>query len=149
MEVYGSVRISRTEMVQQASLLNGFLLHLPDRPEQRAREEASKNEVDGKPYITSANNGAIRVLDDGLTLTIPANKFATPGLKAAIATIIQANDFGLSKASKAAHVRGPSPSTCRRRSESLVAGNGQGTANLNELTRRKKLLERLLQNTRF
>ena len=54
MQVYESVRISRTERMQEASLLNGFLLHLPDGPEQRARDAASQNEVEGKPYITSS-----------------------------------------------------------------------------------------------
>ena len=44
--------------VHQASFANGLIIHLPDGPVQRARDEAMRAEVDGKPFAESANHWA-------------------------------------------------------------------------------------------
>jgi len=53
--VWQSVRILRTSQMQEASLINGKLWHFPDGPEQRARDAATRAEVEGRQFTTSAN----------------------------------------------------------------------------------------------
>ena len=48
-------RVRRTSQMQTASLVNGKLWHFPDGPEQRARDEAMKPEVEGKHFLRSPN----------------------------------------------------------------------------------------------
>jgi salicylate hydroxylase len=55
LEVFEKVRIKRSYQMQEASLLNGKLWHFPDGPQQRARDAATKAEVEGKHFLSSAN----------------------------------------------------------------------------------------------
>lgn len=55
LHVWESVRMLRTSQMQEASLVNGKLWHFPDGPEQRARDAATRAEVEGRQFTTSAN----------------------------------------------------------------------------------------------
>lgn len=55
LQVFQQVRMKRSSQMQEASLLNGKLWHFPDGPEQRARDEATRPEVEGKHFLSSAN----------------------------------------------------------------------------------------------
>lgn len=55
LEVFEQVRIKRSYQMQEASLLNGKLWHFADGPEQRARDAAMRPEVEGKHFLSSAN----------------------------------------------------------------------------------------------
>ena len=55
LEVFEQVRMKRCYQMQEASLLNGKLWHFPDGPEQRARDRDMKPEVEGKHFLSSAN----------------------------------------------------------------------------------------------
>jgi salicylate hydroxylase len=55
LSVFEKERIMRTSQMQQASLINGKLWHFKDGPEQRARDEAMRAEVEGKHFSESAN----------------------------------------------------------------------------------------------
>ncbi|KAF2801272.1 salicylate hydroxylase [Mytilinidion resinicola] len=55
LEVFEQVRMKRSYQMQEASLLNGNIWHFPDGPEQRARDEAMRPEVEGKHFLSSAN----------------------------------------------------------------------------------------------
>jgi salicylate hydroxylase len=55
LEVFEQVRMKRSYQMQEASLLNGKLWHFADGPEQRARDGATRAEVEGKHFISSAN----------------------------------------------------------------------------------------------
>jgi salicylate hydroxylase len=55
LKAFESLRLQRTRHVQEASLFNGKIWHYPDGPEQRARDEAMKPEVDGQHFVTSPN----------------------------------------------------------------------------------------------
>lgn len=55
LEVFEQVRIQRSYQMQDASLLNGKLWHFADGPEQRARDAAMRPEVEGKHFLSSAN----------------------------------------------------------------------------------------------
>ncbi|KAK1763153.1 hypothetical protein QBC33DRAFT_459986 [Phialemonium atrogriseum] len=48
-------RIRRSGEMREASLVNGLIWHFPDGPEQVARDEAMRAEVDGVPFVRSAN----------------------------------------------------------------------------------------------
>lgn len=48
-------RIRRSGEMREASLVNGLIWHFPDGPEQVARDEAMRAEVDGVPFVSSAN----------------------------------------------------------------------------------------------
>jgi salicylate hydroxylase len=54
-EVYEQERIPKAYMKQQVSFLNGAIWHLPDGPQQRARDEAMKAELSGEYYVRSSN----------------------------------------------------------------------------------------------
>jgi salicylate hydroxylase len=41
--------------MQQASLVNGVILHYPDGPQQRARDAAMQPGVEGRPFMESPN----------------------------------------------------------------------------------------------
>lgn len=53
--IYETERMPKAAMKQQVSFLNGAIWHLPDGPEQRARDEAMAPELEGKYYVRSSN----------------------------------------------------------------------------------------------
>lgn len=55
LSVFETVRVERTRMMQEASLVNGQLWHFPDGPLQRARDEAMSPETQGRPFSHSSN----------------------------------------------------------------------------------------------
>lgn len=55
LKVFEQVRILRTGQMQEASLVNGKLWHFADGPEQRARDDAMKGDVDGDEVVESPN----------------------------------------------------------------------------------------------
>ena len=55
LEAYEHLRRSRSYEVQRRSALNGKIWHLPDGPEQIARDEGMAAEVLGRPFIDSTN----------------------------------------------------------------------------------------------
>ncbi|KAF2729514.1 FAD/NAD(P)-binding domain-containing protein [Polyplosphaeria fusca] len=55
LRVFEKTRILRTGQMQEASLVNGKLLHFADGPEQRARDASMRPEVEGKRCVQSAN----------------------------------------------------------------------------------------------
>lgn len=55
LHVFEDLRIPRTAQVQQASFVNGRIFHFQDGPEQRARDEAMRDEAEGRHYIQSPN----------------------------------------------------------------------------------------------
>jgi salicylate hydroxylase len=55
LHLWETVRTLRTSQMQEASLINGRLWHFPDGPSQQARDEAMLPEVEGKHFVTSAN----------------------------------------------------------------------------------------------
>lgn len=52
---FEKVRKRRVAQMQLASLKNGVTFHLPDGPEQRARDEGMRPEVEGAPFAKSPN----------------------------------------------------------------------------------------------
>lgn len=55
LELFEQVRMKRSYQMQEASLLNGKLWHFPDGAEQKARDEATRAEVEGRHFVSSAN----------------------------------------------------------------------------------------------
>ncbi|KAF4534938.1 Salicylate hydroxylase [Lasiodiplodia theobromae] len=55
LHVFEDLRIPRTAQVQQGSFVNGRIFHFQDGPEQRARDEAMRDEAEGRHYIQSPN----------------------------------------------------------------------------------------------
>ncbi|GME64818.1 hypothetical protein GTA08_BOTSDO07426 [Neofusicoccum parvum] len=55
LKVFEKERMKRAGDMQTASLLNGVIWHFPDGPEQRARDESMRAEVEGKIFVESAN----------------------------------------------------------------------------------------------
>ena len=55
LKVFETVRIKRSSQMQAASMLNGKLWHFADGPEQRARDESMRPEVEGKSFSWSVN----------------------------------------------------------------------------------------------
>lgn len=55
LKLWESVRMERAGQMQEASLINSKLWHFADGPEQRARDENTRAEVQGKPFDRSAN----------------------------------------------------------------------------------------------
>ena len=55
LELFETERRKRTSQMQEASLVNGKLWHFADGEEQRARDEATRPEVEGKHFVSSAN----------------------------------------------------------------------------------------------
>ena len=55
LQIFQKERHLRTSQMQEASLLNGKLLHFADGPEQCARDEAMRPEVEGKHFYSSPN----------------------------------------------------------------------------------------------
>jgi salicylate hydroxylase len=53
--IYETERMPKVWQKQQVSFLNGAIWHLPDGPEQEARDQAMAPELDGKYYIRSSN----------------------------------------------------------------------------------------------
>ncbi|KAK5467112.1 hypothetical protein LTS15_000082 [Exophiala xenobiotica] len=54
-QIYETERMPKAAMKQQVSFLNGAIWHLPDGPEQRARDEAMAPELQDKYYVRSSN----------------------------------------------------------------------------------------------
>lgn len=54
-ELYERERMPKAYAKQQVSFLNGAIWHLPDGPEQRARDEAMSPELSGEQYVRSPN----------------------------------------------------------------------------------------------
>jgi salicylate hydroxylase len=54
-ELYEKERMPKAYAKQQVSFLNGAIWHLPDGPEQRARDASMAPELEGKYFIRSAN----------------------------------------------------------------------------------------------
>ncbi len=57
-------RTHRVRRVHEASFANGLILHLPDGPVQRARDEAMRAEVGGDPFVESADQWADPILTE-------------------------------------------------------------------------------------
>lgn len=55
LQLWESVRMERSGMMQEASLINGKLWHFADGPVQQARDEAMRPEVEGRVFTTSPN----------------------------------------------------------------------------------------------
>ena len=55
LNVFQTVRVKRANQMQEASLINGMLLHFADGPEQEARDAAMRPEVEGRPFDESPN----------------------------------------------------------------------------------------------
>lgn len=55
LEVFEKERRKRSGQMQEASLVNGKLWHFADGPQQVARDEAMRPEVEGKHFLVSAN----------------------------------------------------------------------------------------------
>jgi salicylate hydroxylase len=55
LQVFEKERRKRSGQMQEASLVNGKLWHFADGPEQHARDEAMRPEVEGKHFLVSAN----------------------------------------------------------------------------------------------
>jgi len=55
LHLWETVRMERTKQMQEASLINGKIWHFEDGPEQRARDQGMKKEVQGQPIVTSPN----------------------------------------------------------------------------------------------
>lgn len=55
LQLWQQVRLQRTSQMQEASLINGTLWHFKDGPEQKARDQAMRNEVEGKAFVSSPN----------------------------------------------------------------------------------------------
>jgi salicylate hydroxylase len=55
LRVFEKERLERTSQMQEASLTNGLLWHFPDGPEQEARDDSMRAEVEGKHFLSSAN----------------------------------------------------------------------------------------------
>lgn len=55
LHLWQDVRMKRSSQIQEASLVNGTLWHFADGPEQRARDLAMRQEVEGTPFVSSPN----------------------------------------------------------------------------------------------
>lgn len=55
LQTFEKERIQRSGDMVDASAINGILWHFPDGPEQEARDAAMRAEVEGRPFISSAN----------------------------------------------------------------------------------------------
>ncbi|KAL7919622.1 hypothetical protein ACQKWADRAFT_315556 [Trichoderma austrokoningii] len=55
LSIFGAERMKRSGQMQEASLVNGKIWHFEDGPEQEARDEAMKPEVEGRHFIQSPN----------------------------------------------------------------------------------------------
>lgn len=53
--IYEEERMPKAYIKQQVSFLNGAIWHLPDGPEQMARDAAMAPELQGKYYVRSSN----------------------------------------------------------------------------------------------
>jgi salicylate hydroxylase len=53
--IYEEERMPKAFAKQQVSFLNGAIWHLPDGPEQEARDKAMQPELEGKYYVRSSN----------------------------------------------------------------------------------------------
>lgn len=54
-KIYETERMPKASMKQQVSFLNGAIWHLPDGPQQQARDAAMAPELEGKYYVRSSN----------------------------------------------------------------------------------------------
>lgn len=52
-ELYENERMPKAYAKQQVSFLNGAIWHLPDGPEQQARDAAMSTELTGQPFLRS------------------------------------------------------------------------------------------------
>ena len=55
LKIFEKVRVERSSQMQDASLLNGKIWHYADGPEQAARDEAMRPEVEGRHFLHSPN----------------------------------------------------------------------------------------------
>lgn len=55
LQVFQRERKTRTSMMQEASMVNALLWHFKDGPEQKARDEAMRPEVEGRKFASSPN----------------------------------------------------------------------------------------------
>jgi salicylate hydroxylase len=53
--IYEEERMPKAFAKQQVSFLNGAIWHLPDGPEQEARDKAMQPELEGRYYVRSSN----------------------------------------------------------------------------------------------
>jgi len=54
-ELYENERMPKAYARQQVSFLNGAIWHLPDGPEQQARDAAMSTELTGQPFLRFPN----------------------------------------------------------------------------------------------
>lgn len=54
-EIYEDVRQCRTRLIHESSYRHAYTIHLPDGPEQQARDKAMEDEVAGRHFIQSPN----------------------------------------------------------------------------------------------
>ncbi|KAJ3940713.1 uncharacterized protein N0V96_009727 [Colletotrichum fioriniae] len=55
LQLFQRERKARTSMMQEASMVNALLWHFKDGPEQKARDEAMRPEVEGRKFASSPN----------------------------------------------------------------------------------------------
>lgn len=55
LDVFQEERKRRTSMMQEASMVNAFLWHFKDGPQQQARDAAMRPEVEGRKFASSPN----------------------------------------------------------------------------------------------
>lgn len=53
--MFEKLRIARVKQIHEASLRHDYTLHLPDGPEQQARDHAMEKEVAGEHFFASPN----------------------------------------------------------------------------------------------
>jgi salicylate hydroxylase len=55
LSIFEAERMKRSGQMQEASLINGKIWHFEDGPEQEARDEAMRPEVEGRHFMQSPN----------------------------------------------------------------------------------------------
>lgn len=55
LKVFETIRVKRSNQMQEASLINSKLWHFADGPEQEARDEAMRPETEGRAFDESPN----------------------------------------------------------------------------------------------
>lgn len=64
LKVFETIRVKRSNQMQEASLINSKLWHFPDGPEQEARDRAMRPETEGRAFDESPNQWSDPVTQD-------------------------------------------------------------------------------------
>lgn len=70
--IFERVRIPRVKQVHEASRMHDYTLHLPDGPEQRARDKAMEREVRGEHFVSSPNQWSDPTMQNWVYPHLPA-----------------------------------------------------------------------------